>query len=102
MSQIGGIVRPGTAGAGAEDQRLWQAAHDLEGVFLTQLFRAMHDSVSQGEGVGSPTLGEDLFTSMLDEILGQLAAERQNGGLGDALYRHLRQHVSSAGGGRAT
>lgn len=93
MSVTGTITGQGAAGDQAEDKRLWQAAHDLEGVFVTQLFRAMHRNVPQGEGVAGLSLGEDLFSSMLDEVLGQLAAQRQQGGLGDALYRQLRQDV---------
>ena len=64
-----------------KNDRLWQAAHDLEGVFLTQLFQAMRSTVPQDEGFLASSSSEDMFSAMLDEMLGKMAAERLEGGM---------------------
>ncbi len=79
----------------SESDRLWQAAHDLEGVFLAQLFQAMRSTVPQGEGFLASSSSEDIFSAMLDEMLGKFAAERLEGGMGDALYRQLSRRIST-------
>ncbi len=75
---------------------LWQAAHDLEGVFMAQLFQAMRSTVPQGEGFLESSNSEDIFSAMLDEVLGKVAAERLKGGMGDALYRQLSRRISAS------
>lgn len=78
-----------------KNDRLWQAAHDLEGVFLTQLFQAMRSTVPQDEGFLASSSSEDMFSAMLDEMLGKMAAERLEGGMGDALYRQLSRRIGA-------
>lgn len=71
--------------------KLKNAAHQLEGVFLAQLFRTMRESV--------PATGneaEKMFTSMLDDTLASKAADHMQRGLGDALYRQLAQRLPKA------
>ena len=68
--------------------QLRRTAQQLEGVFLNQLFQAMRASVPQDEN-GDAVPGRQLFTSLLDERLADVAAERMKGGLGEALYRQL-------------
>jgi len=67
-------------------------AHELEGVFLNQLFKAMRASVPQ-DGLIEANPGQELFTSLLDERLASQAAERMKGGLGDALYRQMARRL---------
>ena len=57
-------------------------------MFLNQLFQAMRASVPQDEN-GDAVPGRQLFTSLLDERLADVAAQRMKGGLGEALYRQL-------------
>jgi flagellar protein FlgJ len=72
--------------------RLRTAAHQLEGVFLSQLFKAMRNTVpNTGSGAGSE--GRELFTSMLDDTLAERAAGRMTHGLGEALYRQLSRRL---------
>lgn len=78
--------------------RLWEAAHDLEGVFLSQLFKAMRDTVPKSEGIFGSSGGEEMFSEMLDEIFGQIAAQQLKGGIGDALYRQLSRHFDAPEG----
>ena len=68
--------------------RLRAMSSELEAVFLQQLFKAMRDSVPR-DGILTPSPGEDVFTSMLDERLANLMASRSTRGLGQALYEQL-------------
>lgn len=72
--------------------QLRRVAHQLEGVFLNQLFQAMRASVPQDES-GDAAPGRELFTSLLDERLADVAAERMKGGLGEALYRQMAKRL---------
>ena len=72
--------------------QLRRMAHELEGVFLNQLFKAMRESVPQDES-GEAESGRELFTSLLDERLASLAAERSKSGLGEALYRQMARRL---------
>ena len=72
------------------DRKLRDAARQLEGVFVQELFKAMRATVPQGEGIVSGGSGEEMFTAMLDQHLATTAPNRWEGGIGDALYRQLR------------
>jgi flagellar protein FlgJ len=76
--------------------RLRRMAHELEGVFLNQLFKAMRASVPQN-GLIEAAPGQELFTSLLDERLASQAAERMKGDLGEALYRQLARRLPPEG-----
>jgi flagellar protein FlgJ len=72
--------------------KLRRIAHQLEGVFVNQLFKAMRASVPQ-DGLFEAAPGQELFTYLLDERLASQAAERMKGGLGDALYRQMARRL---------
>jgi flagellar protein FlgJ len=72
--------------------QLRRMAHELEGVFLNQLFQAMRASVPQ-DGLIEAAPGQELITSMLDERLANQAAERTHGGIGEALYRQMARRL---------
>jgi len=67
-------------------ERLREAAHEFEGVFVAQLFREMRATVPTDEESGS---GQEVFLSMLDDTFAREMAGRSSGGLGEALYRQL-------------
>lgn len=94
MSDVPGIAGAATPDPTGRHERLRQAARDLEGVFVSQLFQAMRATVPRGEGLFEANPIEETYTSMLDEMLGQLAAERMQGGLGEALYRQLSRRLA--------
>jgi Rod binding domain-containing protein len=81
----------GTGALAAQREKLRKAAHQLEGVFLGHLFQAMRDSVPQGDGESS--LGQQMFTSILDDELATRAADQLHRGLGEALYRQLSRRL---------
>ena len=87
-----------TVQAAGQAARLRKAAHDLEGVFVNELFKAMRETVPQ-DGILSEDPGRDLFTGMMDERLAESYAERSQGGLGEALYRQLSRRLPNPGPG---
>jgi Rod binding domain-containing protein len=88
-----GPAKPiGEAALDAQRAKLRKAAHQLEGVFLAQLFQAMRATVPQAEGETSE--GQAMFTSMLDDEFASRAADQLHRGLGEALYRQLSRRLS--------
>ena len=80
--------------ADGEDARLRQAAKDLEGVFVAELLKAMRETVPK-DGILSGGMGEDIFTSMLDQHLAPQVGDGWQGGIGEALYRQLRGNLAA-------
>jgi flagellar protein FlgJ len=72
--------------------RLRHLAHQLEGVFMQQLFQAMRQSVPQG-GAIEPEAGNDLYNGLFDEAMAAQAADRSQHGIGEALYRQMSRHL---------
>ena len=91
-----GSVGPGPMdGATKEEARLRKLAAEVEGVFMQQMFKAMRSTVPSG-GLSDAGQGEAIFTGMLDEHIADVAAARQQRGLGDALYRQLVTRLDPA------
>ncbi len=82
--EVGRVGYPGPEPLTARE-RLRQAAHEFEGVFVAQLFREMRATIPGDEETGSE---QELFVSMLDDTLAREMAGRTRG-LGEALYRQL-------------
>jgi len=81
------------AGPGSSPHaRLRTAARQLEGVFVTQLLKAMRESSRQGSLV-SDSSGEQLFTDLFDERMAQEAALRSRNGIGEAIYRQMARRI---------
>jgi Rod binding domain-containing protein len=78
-----------------ERAALRRAAHELEAVFLQQLFQAMRAGVPESGLLAKPA-GEELFTSLLDERIASVAAQRSERGVGEALYRQLSRRLAPA------
>jgi flagellar protein FlgJ len=75
----------------ADEKKLRKSASDLEGMFVAQLYKAMRDTVPQGEGIVSGGSGEEIFTGLMDEHVAADTPKHWNGGISEALYRQLRQ-----------
>jgi flagellar protein FlgJ len=93
-----GDARP-LAAATPRDQRaeLRRLAHEMEGLFLSQLFRAMRESVPAEDGDVGSEYGKEVFTAMMDDRLASQAAQKMQRGIGEALYRQLSRRLCGAG-----
>jgi flagellar protein FlgJ len=85
-----GVTTPVTPPASEKDKALRKSARDLEGLFVQQLFKAMRETVPEGEGIVSGGAGEDIFTGLLDEHLAAETPKQWQSGIAEALYRQLR------------
>ncbi len=99
MNPIGPVGSRPPGDADPKDPRtvLRHAAHQFEGVFLAQLFKAMRSTVGQS-GLVANSPGQEIFTSMLDDKLAGIAADHSKRGLGEALYHQLSRRLSAAKG----
>ncbi len=97
MSAVRGPSAAGATPVSDARVRLRRLAHEMEGVFLDQLFKAMRASVPRG-GLLDPSPGEEVFTSLMDERLASEAANRMQRGMGEALYRQLARSLPPEGG----
>ena len=79
------------AATDGRDTKLKQAAQQLEGMFVQQLYKAMRETVPQQEGIVSGGAGEDIFTGLLDQHLAAETPKHWKGGLSDAIYRQMRR-----------
>lgn len=94
LRDIGRAPAPAPAGQRAQVRKL---AHQLEGVFLDQLFKAMRESVPK-DGLTGSAPGQEMFTQMFDEKMAMEAAARSGShGIGDALYRQLAARLPAEG-----
>ena len=97
MSGIGGVGGPVNAPAPRDNREtVRKLAHELEGVFLNQLFQAMRQSVPQG-GAIDPAPGQEMFTQIFDERMANESSRRMEHGLGEALYRQLAARLPADG-----
>lgn len=79
-----------------EQQKLRKAASDLEGLFVSQMFKAMRATVPTDEGIVSGGSGEEIFTGLMDEHLAAETPSHWGGGISEALYRQLGKGLSAA------
>jgi len=97
LSGPSGIPAPGSAPLPVSDRaKVRVLAHQLEGVFLNQLFQAMRQSVPQ-DGVIAAAPGQEMFTQLFDERIANEAASRMRNGIGEALYRQLAAKLPADG-----
>jgi flagellar protein FlgJ len=96
VSGVDGVRGAAGAVSGNPRERVRQLAHQMEGVFLNQLFQAMRQAVPQ-DGVLQAAPGQELFTQLFDERMADEASQRMERGLGEALYRQLARGLPADG-----
>jgi Rod binding domain-containing protein len=99
MNPIGGNGDTAAAASAtpvSERAKVRKLAHDLEGVFLNQLFQAMRQSVPQ-DGAIDAAPGQEMFTQLFDEKMANEASRRMTRGLGEALYRQMAARLPAEG-----
>jgi peptidoglycan hydrolase FlgJ len=75
----------------ARETAMRKAAGDLQGLFVQQLYKSMRESVPTDGGLVEQSQGEEIFAGLMDERLAADTGTRWDRGLGDAIYRALRQ-----------
>jgi flagellar protein FlgJ len=80
----------------SDDARLKKTAQQLEGVFVEQLYKAMRETVPQGEGVVDGGSGADMFKGLMDQRLAAETPTQWAHGLAAAAYRQLRHALPGA------
>jgi len=71
-----------------KEGQLRAAADLMEGAFFQELFKALRATVPESGLLGGGG-GEEVFSSLMDQHLAEVAAGRLERGLGEALYRRL-------------
>ena len=89
----GGVTPPSTMAT--RETKLKNAAQQLEGMFVQQLYKAMRDTVPQQDGIVTGGAGEDIFTGLMDQHLAAETPKHWENGLSKALYRQLHRGLSS-------
>jgi peptidoglycan hydrolase FlgJ len=79
-----------------DEAKLRKTAQQLESLFVEQLYKAMRETVPQGEGVVAGGTGEDMFTSLMDQHLAADTPTQWAHGLASAAYRQLRRALPDA------
>ena len=74
-----------------------KAAADLQGLFVQQMYKAMRESVSTDDGLVERSQGEEMFAGLMDERCAADTGTRWHRGLGDAIYRAIRQKAGLDG-----
>jgi flagellar protein FlgJ len=80
-----------TPGGNGDEVRLRQVSRQMEGVFVQELFKAMRETIPQGEGVVDGGMGEEIFSGLMDQHLASQVGAGGERGLGAAIYRQLRK-----------
>ena len=84
---------PLTADQKAALEKLHTAATQFEGVFLTMLFKAMHDTVPKASIFGNENSAEETFGGMLDDQRAQTLAQTGSLGIAKVMENQLRASV---------
>ena len=81
-------------------EQVRKLSHELEAVFVNQLFQAMRASVPKDPMLGNAP-GAEMFTAIMDQRLASQATEHLQRGLGESLYRQLARRLSETPEGKA-
>lgn len=80
----------------AEAKKLAAAAQDFESLFVQSLLKSMRAGIPKCDLLGGGR-GEDVFTGLLDQQLGDLTARRAGGlGLGKMILKQYASRVGDA------
>ncbi|HZX45795.1 MAG: hypothetical protein GX918_01165 [Clostridiales bacterium] len=80
------------ARAEKDRQRLKEACREMEAVFINTVLDRMRATIIR-DGLIKESLGEEIFTSMLDGELARKISMGEGTGIADLLYRQLSQNI---------
>lgn len=81
-----------SSAAAARNAKLHKISHQLEGVFVQQMYKSMRSTVPTG-GLADGGAGEEMFTGLLDEHVAADTPQKWKHGLSESIYRQLRAAV---------
>ena len=84
---------PATAGG---DAKLHKVSHQLDGVFVQQMYKSMRSTVPSG-GIADGGAGEEMFTGLLDEHVAADTPQRWKHGLSESIFRQLKEAIRAQG-----
>lgn len=79
---------------GKNDEKLREAARELEAIFVQQMITAMRTTVPEGDGMFAKSSTEKTFESMLDVEYAKVFAGNAGFGFAEAIYRQLSEYVA--------
>ena len=98
----GALPTPGVTPSAERDQaKLQKVAEQMAGSFAEQLFKAMRETVPQGEGAFDGGSGEEMFSGLMDQHLAAETPTQWARGLTESIARQLRGALDAQQGGGA-
>ena len=86
------VLLPRSAsGAVSQASRAEQAARDFEAMFTSMMFKSMRKSVPEGSLI-QRSMGEDIFTEMLDGEYAKMSAEKGSLGLAALILKEIQRN----------
>ena len=76
------------------DKELRQACAAFEGMFMDMMMKTMRKATMESSLIKKSN-GEKIFTEMLDQQYVDILAKTPDSGLGETLYKHLKQTINS-------
>jgi flagellar protein FlgJ len=83
---------PADPAMAARDKKLRNAAQQMEGQFVEQMYKSMRDTVPT-DGMFGGGSGEQMFTEMMDQHVATDTPLKWQHGLSEAIYRQMRDAV---------
>lgn len=74
-----------------QNQQLWQASLQFEGLFIQQMMAAMRKSVPKS-GFLPHGFAQDVQGSMMDQAVAETASKRGEFGIAEAIYRQMNRN----------
>ncbi len=88
---VSGVAGLAPVSVDPREAAMRKAAKDLEGLFVQQLYKSMRETVPTDGAIVDKSQGEEIFSGLMDERMAADTGTRWHRGLGDAIYRALRQ-----------
>jgi peptidoglycan hydrolase FlgJ len=86
-------IQPGTDKKTKELASLKKLSRDFEALMLTEMLKAMRQSVPDG-GLFKKDSSTEIFRDMLDSESAKAASQGKGLGLGDAMYNQMAKQIS--------
>ena len=79
---------------GARKAKLRKAAEGFEAIFIRQILKSMHSTLTSGGMFGSGSVGE-IYSDIMDNAISEKIAERGDMGLADIIYKQMVKSIES-------